>query len=306
VALENVIECKDLETIYEVPLYLQKQDFDDVVLKELGLKSDKEADLKDWKNFLKKYQNPKKKVEIALVGKYVSLQDSYKSIAEAFIHAGADLETEVKIRWVYSGEITQENVAETFKGIDGMLIAPGFGDRGIEGKILSAKFARENNIPLLGICLGMQIMTIEFARNVLSLSKANSMEFDTSTPEPVISLMEEQKNVVEKGGTMRLGAWKCSLKTGSKLAEIYGTKNISERHRHRYEFNSEFKEDFEKNGLIPTGFNPETGLVETLELKNHPFYIGVQYHPEYKSTVATPHPLFKAFIKAATKNNFSR
>lgn len=212
----------------------------------------------------------------------------------------------MKIRWVYSGEITQENVAETFKGIDGMLIAPGFGDRGIEGKILSAKFARENNIPLLGICLGMQIMTIEFARNVLSLSKANSMEFDTSTPEPVISLMEEQKNVVEKGGTMRLGAWKCSLKTGSKLAEIYGSKNISERHRHRYEFNSEFKEDFEKNGLIPTGFNPETGLVETLELKNHPFYIGVQYHPEYKSTVATPHPLFKAFIKAATKNNFSR
>ena len=182
-----------------------------------------------------------------------------------------------------------------------MLIAPGFGDRGIEGKISAAKYARENNIPLLGICLGMQIMTIEFARNVLGYKKANSMEFDTSTPDPVISLMEEQKNVVDKGGTMRLGAWKCTLKPNSKMLEIYGSKNISERHRHRYEFNSEYKDEFEKNGLIPTGLNPETALVETLELKNHPFYIGVQYHPEYKSTVAAPHPLFKALIKAATK-----
>ena len=301
VALENVIECKDLATIYEVPLYLQKQDFDEVVLKTLNLKSDKEADLKDWKTFLKKYQHPKRKIEIALVGKYVSLQDSYKSIAESFIHAGADLETEVKIRWVYSGELDESNIVETFAGVDGILIAPGFGDRGIEGKISAAKYARINNIPLLGICLGMQIMTIEFARNVLGYKKANSMEFDTSTPEPVISLMEDQKNVVDKGGTMRLGAWKCSLKTGSKLYEIYGAKNISERHRHRYEFNSEFKEEFEKNGLMATGFNPETDLVETLELKNHPFYIGVQYHPEYKSTVASPHPLFKAFIKACTQ-----
>ena len=301
VALENVIECKDLETIYEVPLYLQKQDFDDVVLKTLNLKSEKQADLKDWKSFLKKYKNPKKSVEIALVGKYVSLQDSYKSIAESFIHAGADLETDVKVRWVYSGELDESNIAETLEGVDGILIAPGFGDRGIEGKIESAKYARQNNIPLLGICLGMQVMTIEFARNVLGYKKANSMEFDTSTPEPVISLMEDQKNVVEKGGTMRLGAWKCSLKNGSKLQEIYGAKNISERHRHRYEFNSEYKDEFEKNGLVPSGFNPETELVETIELKDHPFYIGVQYHPEYKSTVASPHPLFKAFIKACTK-----
>jgi CTP synthase len=300
VALENVIECKDLETIYEVPLYLQKQDFDDVVLKTLNLKSDKQADLKDWKTFLKKYKNPKKKAEIALVGKYVSLQDSYKSIVEAFIHAGADLETEVKIRWVYSDDLDESTITETFAGVDGILIAPGFGDRGIEGKIAAAKYARENNIPLLGICLGIQIMTIEFARNVLGYQKANSMEFDISTPEPVISLMEEQKHVVDKGGTMRLGAWKCALKSGSRLSEIYGTKNISERHRHRYEFNSEFKDEFEKNGLMPTGFNPETDLVETLELKDHPFYIGVQYHPEYKSTVASPHPLFKAFIKAST------
>lgn len=301
VPVENVIESIDLNTIYEVPIYLQKQNFDDVVLKELDLKSDKEADLKNWKNFLKRYQNPKKTVEIALVGKYVSLQDSYKSIVEAFIHAGAELETEVKIRWVYSGDITEDNVALTFEGIDGILIAPGFGDRGIDGKILSAKYARENNVPLLGICLGMQIITIEFARNVLGLPKANSMEFDSSSPDPVISLMADQKNVVDKGGTMRLGNWKCALKNGSKLHAVYGAKNITERHRHRYEFNSEYQDVFEKNGLIPTGFNPDTNLVETLELKNHPFYVGVQYHPEYKSTVATPHPLFVAFIEACHK-----
>lgn len=301
VGIDNVIECMDMDTIYEVPIYLQKQNFDDVVLKELGLKSEKNADLKDWKSFLKKYKNPKKKVEIALVGKYVSLQDSYKSIAEAFIHAGADMETEVKLRWIYSGDINSENVSKIFEGIDGMLIAPGFGDRGIEGKVAAAQYARENNIPLLGICLGMQIMTIEFARNVLGMEKANSMEFDVSTPEPVISIMEEQKNVIDKGGTMRLGAWKCTLKADSKLAEIYGTKNISERHRHRYEFNSEFKTEFEKAGMLLTGTNNDTGLTETIELKNHPFYIGVQYHPEYKSTVENPHPLFKALIKAATK-----
>ncbi|WP_326980951.1 CTP synthase [Chryseobacterium sp. MYb264] len=301
VALENVIECKDLETIYEVPMYLQKQNFDDVVLKELDLKSDKEADLKDWKSFLKKFQNPKKSIEIALVGKYVSLQDSYISIAEAFKHAGADLETEVKVRWVYSGDLTAENIKETLAGVSGILVAPGFGDRGIEGKILTAQYARENKVPMLGICLGMQIMTVEFARNVLGYTKANSMEFDTSTEHPVISLMEEQKNVVDKGGTMRLGAWKCTLKNGSKLNEIYGAKNITERHRHRYEFNSEYIGEFEKNGFLATGTNPETGLVEALEMPDHPFYVGVQYHPEYKSTVATPHPLFRAFINACTQ-----
>lgn len=301
VPAENVIECMDADTIYQVPLELQKQKFDEVVLKELDLPKNQEADLKDWKNFLKKYKNPKKKIEIALVGKYVSLQDSYKSIAEAFIHAGAHEETEVKLRWIYSGDLTPENLTETFKGIDGMLIAPGFGDRGIEGKILAAQFARENNIPLLGICLGMQIMTIEFARNVLGLKDANSSEFDLTTKNPVISIMEEQKNVVEKGGTMRLGAWKCQLKPNSKLLEIYGNKNISERHRHRYEFNSEYLEDFEKNGIQASGVNPDTKLVETIELQNHPFYIGVQYHPEYKSTVATPHPLFIALVKAASK-----
>ncbi|MDY3339395.1 CTP synthase [Riemerella anatipestifer] len=299
---DNVIECMDAETIYQVPIELQKQKFDEVVLKALDLKNDTEADLKSWKTFLKKYKNPKKSVEIALVGKYVSLQDSYKSIAEAFIHAGADLETEVNIHWVYSGDLEEGEVSEILKGVDAMLIAPGFGDRGIEGKILAAQYAREHKIPLLGICLGMQIMTIEFARNVLGYEKANSMEFDTTTAYPVISLMEEQKNVVEKGGTMRLGAWKCTLKSGSKLAEIYDGKNISERHRHRYEFNSEFKKDYEDKGLVPTGFNPDTGLVEALELNGHPFYVGVQYHPEYKSTVATPHPLFKALVKAAVEH----
>ena len=301
VPAENVIECMDADTIYQVPLELQKQKFDEVVLKELDLPKNQEADLKDWKSFLKKYKNPKKKIEIALVGKYVSLQDSYKSIAEAFIHAGAHEETEVKLRWIYSGDLTPENLAESFQGIDGMLIAPGFGDRGIEGKILAAQFARENNIPLLGICLGMQIMTIEFARNVLGLKDANSSEFDLTTKNPVISIMEEQKNVVEKGGTMRLGAWKCQLKPNSKLLEIYGSKNISERHRHRYEFNSEYLENFERNGVHASGINPDTKLVETIELQNHPFYIGVQYHPEYKSTVATPHPLFIALVKAASK-----
>jgi CTP synthase len=289
VPFENVIESMDVETIYQVPLELQKQKFDEVVLKELALPVNQESDLKDWKNFLKKYKNPKKKVEIALVGKYVSLQDSYKSIVEAFIHAGAAQETEVKIRWIYSGDLTESNLAENFKGIDGMLIAPGFGDRGIEGKILAAKFARENKVPLLGICLGMQIMTIEFARNVLGFRDANSSEFDLTTKHPVISLMEEQKNIIEKGGTMRLGAWKCQLKPNTKLLEIYGNRNITERHRHRYEFNSDFLEDFESNGMQASGINPDTKLVETIEMKNHPFYVGVQYHPEYKSTVATPH-----------------
>lgn len=302
VNLENVVECKDVDTIYQVPLELQKQNFDEVVLKGLNLPYDQKSDLENWKNFLKKYKNPKKKVEIALIGKYISLQDSYKSIAEAFIHAGASLETEVKLRWIYSGDLKNGNVASHFEGVDGVLIAPGFGDRGIEGKILATQYARENNIPIMGICLGMQIMTIEFARNVLGLKNAHSTEIDSTTPHPVISLMEEQKNVVDKGGTMRLGAWKCKVQPNSKLFEIYGNEQISERHRHRYEFNSDYKADYEKNGLIPTGVNPDTHLVEAIELKNHPFFVGVQYHPEYKSTVATPHPLFRAFIKAATEH----
>lgn len=302
VPLENVIECKDADTIYQVPLELQKQKFDEVVLKELQMDTTRVSDLKDWQNFLTQYKNPKQSVEIALVGKYVSLQDSYKSIVEAFIHAGAAQEVEVKLRWVYSGDLTSENIEEKLSGVDAMLIAPGFGDRGIEGKIQAAKYARVNQIPLLGICLGMQIMTIEFARNVLGFSDANSMEFDLSTTNPVISIMEDQKNVVEKGGTMRLGAWKCILKPDSKLYQIYKKQEISERHRHRYEFNSEYKELFEQNQMLLSGVNPDTDLAETIELTTHPFYIGVQYHPEYKSTVENPHPLFIELIKMATEN----
>lgn len=303
VSIDNVIECKDVDTIYQVPLELQKQKFDEVVLKSLDLPLNTKSDLTEWTNFLEKYKNPKKSITIGLVGKYVSLQDSYKSIAEAFIHAGASLETEVNLKWIYSGDLNSENIASHFSDVDGILIAPGFGDRGIEGKILATQYARENNIPTLGICLGMQIMTIEFARNVLGLAKANSMEFDNTTPNPVISLMEDQKNIIDKGGTMRLGAWKCQLNPNSKIHSIYGKEMISERHRHRYEFNSEYKDDYEKNGLIPSGVNPDTHLVEVIELENHPFFVGVQYHPEYKSTVATPHPLFRAFIEACSEKN---
>ena len=302
VAIENVVECKDVDTIYSVPIELHQQNFDQVVLKGLGLPYDKEPNLKNWQNFLKKYKNPKKTVEIGLVGKYVSLPDSYKSIAEAFIHAGASEEIDVKLKWIYSGDLENGNAEDYLKDLDGILIAPGFGDRGIEGKITAAKYARENKIPLLGICLGMQIITIEFARNVLGFEKANSMEFDDNSPYPVISLMEEQKDVIDKGGTMRLGAWKCELKPNTKIAEIYNAELISERHRHRYEFNNDYIEDYEKKGLIPSGFNPETYLVEVVELKDHPFYVGVQYHPEYKSTVASPHPLFIAFIKASANH----
>lgn len=305
VALDNVVECKDVDTIYRVPLELQKQGFDQVVLKALNLPTDSVANITEWSNFLSRYKNPKKSVEIALVGKYVALQDSYKSISEAFIHAGAANETEVKIRWIYSGDLNENNIDETLAGVDGILIAPGFGDRGIEGKIEAARYGRENKIPTLGICLGLQMITVEFARNVLGMEKANSAEFDSETLYPVISIMEEQKNIIEKGGTMRLGAWKCQFVPESRMAKIYGQTEITERHRHRYEFNSEFVEHFQNAGLLPTGLNPDTHLVEAVELEGHPFYIGVQYHPEYKSTVATPHPLFVAFVDAVGKHKDS-
>lgn len=302
VPLTNVIECLDQDTIYQVPIELHKQNFDDVVLKELNLPTDKQPDLKNWKDFLNKYKNPKNTVEVAFIGKYVSYQDSYKSITEAFVHGGASQQTEVKLRWVYSDDFTKENAADILKGVDGVLIGPGFGDRGIEGMILGAKYARENKIPTLGICLGMQIMTVEFARDVLGFAGANSTEFDPNSPYPVINLMEDQKNVTEKGGTMRLGAWDCHVQSGTKLFEIYGTNEISERHRHRYEFNSDYIKEFESKGLIASGKNPDTDLVEAIEAKDLPFYVGVQYHPSYKSTVANPHPLFKAFVAAIVKS----
>ena len=299
---ENVIESMDADTIYEVPFLLHEQNFDEVVLKGLDLPTDQEPDFTVWNKFLSNHKNPKNEIEIALVGKYVSLHDSYKSITEAFTHAAATCKTNVKVRWVYSGDITEDNVGEQLKGVSGILIAPGFGDRGILGKIIAANYARRNNIPTLGICLGMQIMAIEFARNVLGYEKADSAEMDLTTPYPVISLMEDQKDVSDKGGTMRLGNWKCELTPNSKIEKIYNTTEILERHRHRYEFNNDFYDEFVENNFIPVGKNPETELVEILEHNQHPYYIGVQFHPEYKSTVASPHPLFISFIEASLLN----
>ena len=303
VKLGSVIQCQDAETIYDVPLMLREQSFDEIALEGLNLPIEDNLDLTNWKKFLHNYKNPEHEVEIALVGKYISLQDSYKSITEAFVHAGAQIKTKVKINWIYSGDLTEENIAEKLGSADGILVAPGFGDRGLEGKIAACKYARENNVPLLGICLGMQMMVIEFARNVLGYKDAESAETNSRAEHPVISLMDEQKNVSYKGGTMRLGNWKCDLREGSKIREIYKKPTIEERHRHRYEFNNEYYEEFEKASFNPGGTNPDTSLVETIEYKDHPFYIGVQFHPEYKSTVASPHPLFKEFLKAALEYN---
>lgn len=296
---ENVIESKDANSIYEVPLMLHNQKFDEVVLKTLSLPFDKAPDLSDWIRFVDKFKNPVQQIEIALIGKYVSLQDSYKSISEAFVHAGASTDCGVKIRWIYSGDLTEETVDSALKGVDGILIAPGFGDRGIEGKIIAANFARRNKIPALGICLGMQIMVIEFARSVLGLKDADTLEINSQTKHPVINLMEGQKNVTKKGGTMRLGSWKCQIEKDSRTYEIYGSEMIQERHRHRYEFNNDYLEDFARENFMAVGKNPDTGLVEIMEYKDLPFYIGVQFHPEYKSTVLSPHPLFVKFVEAA-------
>lgn len=294
-----VIESIDVKTIYEVPLVMEREKLDKVVLSKLRLPSQGKADLESWKDFLFKLQHPVKEVTIGLVGKYVELQDAYKSISEAFIHAGSVNECKVNVVNLHSENINDDNVAERLKGIDGILVAPGFGDRGIEGKITTIKYIRENNIPFFGICLGMQCAVIEFARNVLGLKGAHSTEMDAKAKHPVIDLMESQKEVTQKGGTMRLGAYRCKLAKGSKALQAYGKQMISERHRHRYEFNGSYLEDFEKNGMLATGINPDNGLVEVVEIPTHPYFIGVQYHPELKSTVAEPHPLFVRFIRAA-------
>ncbi|MFA7616987.1 MAG: CTP synthase [Weeksellaceae bacterium] len=299
----NVIESIDADSIYEVPLLLHDQKFDEVVLRTLDLPYDKPPELDSWINFVDKFKNPAHQIEIALVGKYVSLQDSYKSIAEALVHAGASTDTGVKIRWVYSGDLIPENADSMLSGADGILIAPGFGDRGIEGKVTAANYARRNKIPTFGICLGMQIMVIEFARNVLGLKDADTLEINSHTTNPVINLMEGQKNITSKGGTMRLGNWKCTLNKDSKAYEIYKKETIQERHRHRYEFNNDYLDDFEKNNFEAVGKNPDTGLVEIMEYKDRPFYLGVQFHPEYRSTVVNPHPLFVSFVEAALNQN---
>jgi len=299
---EAVIQSIDASTIYDVPNLMLEEGLDIVTLKKLNLPEKNAPDLKDWNEFLQKHKNPKHEVNIGLVGKYVELQDSYKSILEAFIHAGASNETKVNVISVHSEFLDDKSAEKQLKGLDGILVAPGFGSRGIEGKIETVRYARENNIPFLGICLGMQMAVIEFARNVLGYTDANSTEMNENTSHPVINLMEDQKDVENKGGTMRLGAWKCALKEGTLAHQIYGKTEISERHRHRYEYNSKYLNELEKAGLMASGFNPDTNLVEIVELKNHPFFIGVQYHPEYKSTVSNPHPLFVSFIKAAVKN----
>jgi CTP synthase len=298
---EAVIQSIDASTIYEVPNMMLKEGLDIVALKKLNLPKKASPDLKNWNTFLHRLKHPKQTITIGLVGKYVELQDSYKSIIESFIHAGAANQVKVNVVSIHSESIDKKNAKEQLSGVDGILVAPGFGERGIEGKIETVRYARENNIPFFGICLGMQMAVIEFARNVLGLEKANSTEMNSKTKYPVISLMENQKNVKEKGGTMRLGAWKCDLKKDSVAYSIYGKQQISERHRHRYEYNNDYRTQLEKAGLIASGINPDTGLIEIIELKNHPFFIGVQYHPEYKSTVANPHPIFVSFVAAIVK-----
>ena len=298
---DAVIESIDASTIYEVPLLMEKEKLDVVVLNKLQLPIPENIDLDDWKEFLRKLKNPKHEVKIGLIGKYVELKDSYKSISEALIHAGAVNNCRVNVQWIHSEWINEENVAEKLAGLSGIIVAPGFGKRGIEGKISAIKYARENEVPFLGICLGMQCAVIEFARNVMGKSDAHSTEINPSTSNPVIDLLETQKNITQKGGTMRLGAYPCHLKEDTKIASVYKEKNISERHRHRYEFNNEYLADFENAGMIASGINPEGGLVEIVELKEHPWFIGVQFHPEYKSSVAKPHPLFVGFVSAAVE-----
>ncbi|MFT5892059.1 MAG: CTP synthase [Dokdonia sp.] len=294
-----VIESIDASTIYDVPNLMLEEGLDKITLSKLGLDDTTEPILTRWNEFLTKHKNPKSEVTIGLIGKYVELQDSYKSILESFIHAGAENEVKVKVESIHSEFITDEVIKNKISKLDGVLVAPGFGERGIEGKIKAVQYAREHKIPFLGICLGMQMAVIEYGRNVCAFAKANSTEMDPNTPYPVIDLMEEQKNITDMGGTMRLGAWECELAEGSIVRDVYGTDVIKERHRHRYEFNDAYRSQLEAAGMKVTGTNPDTGLVEIIELPDHPWFVGVQYHPEYKSTVANPHPLFVAFVKAA-------
>ncbi len=300
---DAVIEAMDASSIYEVPLIMMDEKLDEIVLKKLEIKNYKQPELEKWKAFLNKLKNPTAKITIGLIGKYVELQDAYKSILESFVHAGAVNECKVQVQYIHSEFITEDNVGEKLAGLDGLLVAPGFGHRGIEGKITAVKYAREKGLPFFGICLGMQMAVIEFARNILGIKEAHSTEMDPNSSEPVIDMMEEQKKVSMKGGTMRLGSFACDLKKDSLAHKIYGSNSVNERHRHRYEFNNKYLDHFEKNGMIASGRNPQTGLVEIMEINNHPFFIGVQYHPELKSTVENPQPIFVHFVAAARKYN---
>jgi CTP synthase len=295
----SVIESIDVSTIYEVPLTMQKEKLDVTVLKKLQYTIGEQPKLTEWKEFLKKLKSPKKEVTIGLVGKYVELPDAYKSIIESFIHAGAKNECKVNLKLIHSEKINDTNYIEILQPLHGIVVAPGFGERGIDGKILAARYARENNKPYFGICLGMQVAVIEFARNVLGYTNAHSTEMVRSTPYPVIDLMEQQKGVTEKGGTMRLGAYPCVIKENTRVSAAYNKKEASERHRHRYEFNNEYLCAYEKAGMIAVGVNPDTNLVEIMENVNQSWFIGVQFHPEYSSNVLNPHPLFIDFVRAA-------
>ena len=300
VAPSAVIQSIDAETIYDVPLLLMDERLDQVVLEKLGMAiADQAPDLQTWKKFLTQYKHPKSSVKIGLVGKYVELKDSYKSIAEALIHAGAHQEVDVQVDWIHSESITSNSAAEKLAGLDGIIVAPGFGSRGIDGKIETIQYARTRGVPFFGICLGMQCAVIEFARNVIGLTDAHSTEIQEYTPDPVIDLMAEQKSIQNMGGTMRLGAYPCGLTPGSHAFNAYGTASIEERHRHRYEFNNAYLERFESLGMVATGKNPDSGLVEIVEIPDLPYFVATQFHPEYASTVETPHPLFTAFVKAA-------
>ncbi len=301
-----VIEAIDCNTIYEVPLRLRQEGLDQVALRLLGLEYRQHIDLVEWEEFVRRIKHPVQEIDIALIGKYTSLPDAYKSISEAFIHAGAITATRVRLHYLPSESITHDNVDVRLHAFHGILIAPGFGERGIEGKVAAAYYGRTRGIPVFGICLGMQCMVIEFARNVLNWPNAHSTEFEPHTPHPVIDLMEGQKQVSEKGGTMRLGAYECRLRDGSLLARIYGRNTVHERHRHRFEFNNRFLADFENAGMHFSGINPQTNLIEAIELPDHPWFVGVQFHPEYHSTVASPHPLFVSFVQATIDYHMHR
>jgi len=303
VKAEGVIEAPDANTIYEVPLLMMNEQLDLIVLKKLNITQFHEPELAKWKEFLNKLKYPKAKITIGLIGKYVELQDAYKSILESFVHSGAVNECKVQVVSIHSEFITSENVGEKLGGLDGLLVAPGFGYRGVEGKVTAIKYARESGLPFFGICLGMQMAVIEYGRNILKIREAQSSEMDPHATEPVIDLMDEQKKITTKGGTMRLGSYPCEIRQDSLAYKIYGSGVISERHRHRYEFNNKYLQQYENNGMIASGRNPETGLVEIMEILGHPFFIGCQYHPELKSTVENPHPLFVHFVGAAKRFN---
>ena len=304
VSPDSVIQSIDADTIYDVPLLMQEEKLDEVVLKKIGVdvESSPAADLSSWNSFLNRYKNPERSVKIGLIGKYVELKDSYKSIAEALDHAGAELKTGIELDWIHSEQINESNIEERLSGLDGILVAPGFGSRGIDGKLDAIKYARTQDVPFFGICLGMQCAVVEFARNVLGLEDAHSSEIKEYTPHPVIDLMTEQKSITDMGGTMRLGAYPCDLTEGSKAREIYGVESVEERHRHRYEFNDAYRQQFEDAGMKATGINPVSGLVEIVEIADHKYFVASQFHPEYASTVLAPHPLFISFVAASVEN----